>query len=558
MAVLTENGFSAGGGARRAAVVAAVVFLVVLTKFILSAWGYLNDELLPYGDAAADTLLVERARHGLLLTGHYTFLGVNHPGPFFLSLRYLSEVLVGRFFDGTMAPHLIAGMATAAAFLGLAAAAVDELAGRGRDGLIAAALTLAAALLQHGGYSGIVTLFMPEVIVVPFLALALTALTTMRGSAAGLVACTVCAAALVHAYIPSAPIAAAVWATAAIVGRRARRRAGEAGFPRPAMMLAAAIIAAFAAPILLDIALNPPGNIMRILDLALQGVTEPGQQERKLWLYLANNLLHLRPFLWLVLIAGLAASLRSRRGLSLWRDLAVVSGLVLGLTMIEFIRAPANFKYYSGFFLVALPLAGVLAAAVVAAPMLTRRPAATAVAVAASVLIFVLVPVKTNWDTRQANPRIKAVAAAVAAATPPGETAVFIAGPEVKPAMYAAAMVELGRRGVFACYENAAQAYYYTRERICGPGVGDRAARFVIDYPPPCAKPGAEEETAPPPPPAASPWRALLKGIVSRPNLLPPSPKNPVCAPDQTVREGRVLTRFLISSDRWGAVRQLD
>jgi hypothetical protein len=68
--------------------------LAVLAVFSWIAAPVLIARVTPMGDYAGDMLLTNKIRdEGVLLTGHYSRWGFNHPGPFWFYYNYLIERL---------------------------------------------------------------------------------------------------------------------------------------------------------------------------------------------------------------------------------------------------------------------------------------------------------------------------------------------------------------------------------------------------------------------------------------------------------------------------------
>jgi len=84
---------------RRLGWIVTALFLAVYVLIVSIARRdfFFHTFTVPVGDAAADDLLIFRAKHFHLLTGNYSRVGFNHPGPFFLQMAAFGELL---FFDG--------------------------------------------------------------------------------------------------------------------------------------------------------------------------------------------------------------------------------------------------------------------------------------------------------------------------------------------------------------------------------------------------------------------------------------------------------------------------
>lgn len=104
-----------------------IAFLLLLRAGYSDITGY----AVPPSDLAADALLVRRATHGLLLTGHYKYYGVHHPGPYMLYVRALGEWLTSHLAPGvTGSPfgaQIVGGLLNNALFLGLIVALMQRL-----------------------------------------------------------------------------------------------------------------------------------------------------------------------------------------------------------------------------------------------------------------------------------------------------------------------------------------------------------------------------------------------------------------------------------------------
>ena len=245
------------------ATVAAALLAAIL---VTHNWPVLTAEILPSGDAAADMLLVDRANHDWLLTGHYSRFDFNHPGPFFLYLRHVAERLAGDVLPGPYNAHLLAVLGGVALFLGMGAAAAAGLAGGGWPGVAAALATLAVVLIQGQRGGMLHSAWMPDVLVAPFFAFVLLLAETARGRVWLLPAATFCGGALAHGYVLLLPIVGVAWPLATVLGLRCYRQRNPLARALPVWAIAGslAIILLFAAPPLLDVLLHPPGNLARI------------------------------------------------------------------------------------------------------------------------------------------------------------------------------------------------------------------------------------------------------------------------------------------------------
>jgi hypothetical protein len=202
------------------AITGILVLIFLFLKLAFDNWSFLSEDFIPVTDAATDMLLVQQAPLGTLLTGHYTFLAVNHPGPFFLYIRYFAQIFPGSSVASLYGAHLFGMMATSAACAGVLATTLHRLTGSGFSGAVAAVTAVLMMLLQFAGQDALATLLMSDVVILPFLMFLATAMLLLRGSLFGLLSTTFAMMALVHAYIPLVPIVGIVWSTCALIGRR--------------------------------------------------------------------------------------------------------------------------------------------------------------------------------------------------------------------------------------------------------------------------------------------------------------------------------------------------
>ena len=441
-------------------------------------------------------LLVDRAYHGALLTGHYTVDGLNHLGPFFIYFRYFAEVLVGPYVGSRFGADLLGTMAAVSLFAGLMGATLFRLA-RGRSAVAASVTASVLVLIQLVGHTDILaTLLMSEVVVLPFLTFLTTAVLLLQGSLFALIAATFCAGALCHGYIPLVPVVGAVWLVALVGGRCRRIRETGRDFPRAAWLAVGLIIAAFLAPILLDIVVNPPGNIVKVFFDATQGPDAQHPPIREIYDFMISRGLGLRYFLWLVILAGLFLSLGSGPSRSLWRDVGLVI-VVAGLaTLLFYLHTPGSLRWHSGRFLIALPLLALAVACLILIQALGRyRPWLTVPLAAWAVVLFAAFLSLTRADGYRWD-GLRVFSNAVAAGNPAGNPVEIDtdAEPPYLIAVASALMVDLERIKIHACHPDPAKANFFTPEHICPPG--GAATRFLVTSLGPCGQSLSEEEQA--------------------------------------------------------------
>ncbi|MBB6249859.1 hypothetical protein [Nitrospirillum iridis] len=430
-------------------------------------------------DAAADILLSEKMHHAILLTGHYNFMGIYHPGPFFFYVRGLFEFLapaVGSIFLA----HIIGMMVIEAGFFSLTAAILLRLTQAEGIGRAAALAGIWAIPLQLSGSESYATLFVPSLLPLPLTALIAATVLTMRGSAAGLVATTLLTCILVHAYLPVVPVAVGLWGFALVCGRRARRHVHPAGFPMATYGICAGIIGLFILPMALDAILFPPGNIIAILKAAF--AHSNGNRPSMAYaaaLALGKGWLP-RDIMIPVLLTGVWLAVRRHRLRRLWRETVLVGGLTTILGIAALSRSPVEPSAYMAQFMTA-PLLMVLTLSITTlVAELSDIPGWPAQhrlgwisAGALFILTMALSDVSTNarWFSANVDP----LPAAIAARSRPGDLIAIANAHSHEHSIAQTLLVRLERFGVQSCLDDEAvpeadrkgAIVAVTRERAC-------------------------------------------------------------------------------------------
>lgn len=455
-----------GGGVA----VALFTALVLVNRDTLAADEY------PGGDQAADLLLIQNARSGWIGYGHYSFTGVNHPGPFFLYLRYGVSVL-GRPFTGSDAGADLLGIyAIAALFSGLLAMLVQTVIRR-RAGVRpwpAAAgavlvLVLVLAVWQMAYAAVLAGQWMPYVLCMPFLAFLVAAVAASEGSAFGLLACGFCGAALFHGYIPLVPTVEVVCLAAAGMGEWSRRRAGAGGFPPWVWGGCGAIGALFALPLVADAVVNPPGNTVKILWAAVE--TRQNSSSNGIGAVLRLFWAEWRRTIWgIMLLVGLGAwwGWRRRDGGGLWIRTVVIGALAVAVAVLTLMAVTVPLRGYMIRFIIGVPVLLMVPALVeVVRWGAARHPRVLAVAPAAVLLaIAPAANLNSRWGSVP-NTGLRPMAEAIVRAAGPVSRVEF----ETQGHILAVSglFLALGRYGVFACHRDPARAYFFSPQRICRP-----------------------------------------------------------------------------------------
>jgi hypothetical protein len=436
----------------------ALLVISISIVLLAKAWSVLHLDIIVEGDIACDEMLLARARHGLLLVGHYSRFGFYHPGPFFFYLRYAAELLAGPLFPGPFEAHLAGILVGNALFIGLAAMAARGLADGGRAGWLAAIGVIAVVFYQfHDSATGLTETWMPNVVRMPYFAFLMQALLLARGSPAALVATSFSAAAAVHGYVAMPLFVGPVWLWAVASGSWVRWKCRQP-WPKSAVLSTVLVIAAFLAPMAIDAMVNPPGNISVILDQfsATHAPNDPSEALR----YTLQRWAQIHWILWAIPAVALILDCRAGQA-GRWLS-------PLGLTVFStaiFIAycwtAPGGILPYIGYFHESLPLVMISFGVVRLAPHLAARQWSRDLAIGLAGAAIATGGGKVGyggfWDLR---PVTQAIMTAAPSRTLMLDTADFDLWP-----MQAALMVDLERRGWTACA--AKGTLFGLPERLC-------------------------------------------------------------------------------------------
>lgn len=483
-------------GIRFPLIAGLTAFLVAFLLLLRAGYPDIASHTLPLGDLAADTLLVRRALHGLLLTGHYNYNGVHHPGPYMLYMQALGVWLTSGLAPGVAgSPYggqIVGALLNNALFTGLFAALMQRLLRHEglRDGQ-AAMLALVTLLPLLAGLGRAVTNpWIPCAIILPFASLLLSVLLLWRGSAGALVAASYCTGVLVHAYIPMPLIAGPLWLAGVVVGARRRRAAGCGGFPAWAWLISGLVIALFLAPMLLDLVLNPPGNLMKILGEVIHPSRKtPAPTLSMLMVVLLGGrqvFPHLLPLLFLT-GAGMALALAGFNR-ALWRDLLVLGALTVLVSLLAYAGAPTPVMTYWGFYLCGGMVLAAALGLVCLAIQGSRWRRGTLLLLAGSLAGLLLAAPSPVARSAFARDYYRMADWVMAQVPPAGRVELLSTRRRNQPApvwrrnalggiFVAALIVELDWRGVSVCHRDPDAAIFATPEFTCAPTAAGQPVR---------------------------------------------------------------------------------
>ena len=242
------------------------------------------------GDYAANSLLVQQARHFRLLTGHYSRWQFQHPGPAFLYLFALGEFLfhdvlhvVPAAYNGQLLIAIIFNgvllCATLCVFRRHVKLSVP---------LALLATELVTVLVNGSGPpSMLISNWMPDVLLFPFLLFAVSAASVLTGQTRDLPFLAASGMLLIHAQFAQFLFVGVIGgATVAYILVRARRQGRLRFFlseRRRDFTVAAAIVFVFAVPPLLEIALDRPNNLDALLAYLRSEERRVGKECRSRW-----------------------------------------------------------------------------------------------------------------------------------------------------------------------------------------------------------------------------------------------------------------------------------
>lgn len=447
-----------------AAALAALVFGVL----VLCNRNALRADVVPSGDAAADVLLVDHAKHQWLLTGHYSRFDFHHPGPFFFELRHLAERLAGGALPGPYNAHLAGVLFGNALFIGLGGAAAATLAGGGWNALGAGLAAVILVLSQAGPGGRLSDTWMPNVLIAPFFAFVLLAAQVARGRLRRLPVATFCAGALAHGYVLLLPIVGVAWPAAIAAGVHRRMRDGRT-VQRAIVLCTVAIVVLFALPLLADIILHFPGNPGLIVARTLHA---PAPDTPRSWAaalrFVAQYWLDLAPLP--AAIAGLAAlpvlsRPAARRELgALVATIALVSVLLVVIAK----RAPDALYAYIGRFYFGAPLA--LESAAIALALAAARARTARLAACGLAIVLAVVAARTDLaGTELGDPSLRVLTTAIRddARAHGVDTIELAFSPDEQWPAAAGLLVDLMRAGESACVVAPCWEVLFTPERLC-------------------------------------------------------------------------------------------
>jgi hypothetical protein len=465
--------------------------LCVRNRFLFTA------HLYEQGDAGANSILIEQARHFTLLVGNYSREGFNHPGPGYMYVQALGEYL---FKDALhLVPtawnaHMLSVFALDSAFVAMAVAVSYGWTRSVRGAAACFAVFIAFAV----AYPPIVNSdWMPYMYVVPYMAFVLSGGSVAAGRVQDAWIFALSGWLLIHGhacFLLFVPVLAAAVLAAVLWPRRGRLRARAGAFfrRRRAVWIPVAVISAvFALPIVLNLALHWPGDFGKYISYGGSG-RAGGHSLRQaaayaLWFWWPHRQAWLAPVLLCALALPVTFWLAPRRLRAL---LVALLGVNMVSTLAFLFYAAAGIDdlsdYYIGYFYWSAPLIMVLVIVlgtveairlprawqgsrrvpVLATGMAVLATGMAVLAAAAALAVLAVIP-GTHSSTNDIDEALPRVVAALAARAPGRTIVLHIDHPAwVETTGF---LVQAERSGVGACLDDPSLAFIMTRQFICTP-----------------------------------------------------------------------------------------
>jgi hypothetical protein len=244
-------------------------FVATLTVLLLENLWLFDERITEDGDFAANSIIIEDARHFDLLVGNYSRQRFSHPGPAYFYVQAAGEALFTDLLGVTPAPfngHNLAILTLNGALIALTVMTVWRHL-RSLWVVVAATIALLAWASAHDG--ALASTWMPHVYIAPFLLLCVAAASVAAGETASLWCLALAAGLLVHGHVEflffvplvSVPALVGLLRSRPPVARLLRATARH-------WWSAAGVLMLFAAPLALNLALHYPGEFDDYIDYA--------------------------------------------------------------------------------------------------------------------------------------------------------------------------------------------------------------------------------------------------------------------------------------------------
>ena len=488
----TSGSAAAAARGRRPWWVWAIPFTLLFVLLCVRNRFLFTTRLYEQGDAGADSILIEQAKHFTLLVGNYSREGFNHPGPAYMYVQAFGEYL---FQDALhLVPtawnaHMLSVFALDCTFVALAVGVVYGWTRSLRGAAACFAVFTAFAI----AYPPIVNSdWMPYLYVLAYMVFVLAAGSVAGGRAQDAWILALTGWFLIHGhacFLLFVPALTMVVLAAVLWPRRHTLRASAGDFfheQRGVWIPVAVISAVFALPIVVNLVLHWPGDFGKYISYGGSG-RAGGHGLRQvvdyaLWFWWPHQ------HAWL---SGLAPLLGYSVALAatLWLSPGPLRRFLLALLAVNVVSSLVflfyaavgidNLSgYYIGYFYWSAPLVTVLVVVLAGLEAVPRRGAggsrfthslSTGVAVLAAAAAFAVLAVipGTRTSTSSADESLPQVVATLAARAQGRTIVLHIDGPAwVETAGF---LVQAERTGVKACLDDPWYTFLMTRQFICTP-----------------------------------------------------------------------------------------
>jgi hypothetical protein len=449
-----------------------------------------TTRLYEQGDAGANSILIEQAKHLTLLVGNYSRVRFNHPGPAYMYMQAFGDYLFRNALQVVPTAwnaHMLAVFALNSMFVALA---VGVIYGWTRS-LRAAAACFAVFIGFAIAYPPIVNSdWMPYMYVVPYMVFVVAAGSVAAGRAQDAWIFALTGWFLIHGhacFLLFVPALTLVVLAAVLWPHRHTLRASVGSFfreQRRAWIPVAVISAVFALPIVVSLALHWPGDFGKYISYGGSGRAGGhglrGVVQYALWFWWPHQ------HAWVAPVLGYPLALAATVWLShgplrrfLFALLAVNVVSSLAFLFYAAVGIDKLTEYYIGYFYWSAPLVTVLVIVLAGLEAVRPRPGAessrfalglsSGVAVLAATAVFAMLAVipGTRTSTNDIDESLPQVVATLAARAHGKTIVLHIDGPAwVETAGF---LVQAERSGVKACLHNPWYTFLMTRQFICTP-----------------------------------------------------------------------------------------
>jgi hypothetical protein len=479
-------------GRRRPWWVWAAPFVLVLTVLVIRSRFLFTVGFYEDSDAAANSILIEQAKHFTLLIGNYSREGFNHPGPAYMYVQALGEWV---FLDllhlvpTAWNAHLLAVFALNSAFVAMMVAVVYgwTRSVRGAAACLAVVLGCVATEPWILSYD-----WMPWMYVPAYIAFLIAAASVAAGGARDIWILTLTGWILIHGHVCFLLFVPVILAAAlAAVLVRYGPRAALRSLARPRTWVPVAVISAvFALPIVVNLALHWPGDFGKYLSYTssksagAHGLLQDLHYALWYWWQGGGGWTA-----WLVpavsyLVAVAAAAWLTRGPLRRFLIALLAINVVSTLAFWAYVATGVDIlsQRYIGYFYFSAPLITLLVIAVAAvhAPP-PRLGAALAAGLAALAVIAFAAAPGTAVNTSQTDAALPH-AVGIVAGRAHGQMVVIHFDHDAWPDV-AGFLVQAERTGVRACVANHYWTFIVSRQFICTPAQVAAGAPFWFHSP---------------------------------------------------------------------------